>query len=142
MKPRDSSLTRAVPDRLAYDKALYRPASTVTSPSYCAVRVVCGKRIKTVECLSVRPSVCLSVCLYPAEQPRRAASLLLSSGAGVRYRSIVAACRRRVPAVDRQLPPFRRFAAAAAAAYRLVRLFGGPACLFTVLSSRAAGVRR
>jgi len=41
-----------------------------------AVRVVCGKRLKAVEC----PSVCLSVCPVDRQHQGRAAGLLLSSG--------------------------------------------------------------
>jgi len=54
------------------------------------------KRHKTTEC----PSVRLSVCPDDRQQQRRPAGLLLRSGAGSRYRSIVAAAARHVGRVN------------------------------------------
>jgi len=51
-----------------------------------ALRVVCGKRHKTVECSSVRPTVCLS--------RRSTVTQRLRSGASSRYRFIAAAAAR------------------------------------------------
>jgi len=64
---------------------------------YCAVRIVCGERHKTVE----YPSVRLSVCPVDGQQQQRwSASLLLRSGAGSRYRPIAAAAARRAGRVN------------------------------------------
>jgi len=56
---------------------------------YYAVRIVCNKRHKTVECPSVRPCVRLSVPSIDSMQ-QRSAGLLLRSPAAHRYRSIAA----------------------------------------------------
>ena len=54
-----------------------------------------GMRLETVKCTSVCPSVCLSACLVGRQEQRRAPGLLLSSGAGSRYRSTVAGAATR-----------------------------------------------
>jgi len=55
-----------------------------------------GKRHKTVEC----PSVRLSVCPVDRQQQRRPTGLLLRSGAGSRHRSIAAAAARHAGRVN------------------------------------------
>ena len=50
-----------------------------------AVRMLCGERYKTVECQSIRPSVC------PVDRQQHAAAAGGSAGAGSRYRSTAAA---------------------------------------------------
>ena len=74
----------------------YRPTSRcrLCGVSY-AVSISCGKRHIKVESPSVRPSV----CPVDRQQQRRAAGLLLRSGAGSRYRSTAAACSRAMSAV-------------------------------------------
>jgi len=72
--------------------------ATDKRPPYYAVRTVCGKRLKTVECLSVR----LSACLFFRRSTEAAgpAGLLLRSGAGSRYRSIATASLRNAGSVN------------------------------------------
>ena len=60
--------------------------------------IVCGKRHE--RCLSVRPSVRLSVCPVDRQQQRRLAGLLLRSGAASRYRSTAAAAGRHAGRVN------------------------------------------
>ena len=86
------------------------------------VRIVYSKRHKTVECPSVRPSVCLS--LDPQrhqQQQQRPADLLLRSDAYSRYRLIAAAAARHAGRVN--FGPTARRSSVLVMTYRSVILF-------------------